>query len=127
MKGKIKNEENVVLCGLCGRPIEAPKGTRKGELSREQAQGAHNNCLKKQHDITAKHGMHPNTEVMALLRGLIELHPEVEQTNALFDYRVIVDDMKEELFESFPYLKKREEEMDKLRKDAEEKVEEAKE
>jgi len=110
-----------VHCGLCGELIEAPKGTRKRALSREQQQGAHDECLKKQHKIMANHKIHPDVEVMALFRGLVELHPEVEQTKPVFEYRNREDEMREELHKTFPYLKKREEELEKLRENAEEK------
>ena len=122
----MSKNKNIVICGLCGEPIIAPKGTQMGNLSREQQQFIHDGCLNKQHDIMNKHKIHPNAEVLVLLQGLIELHPGVEQTKPVFDYRNREDDMKEELLGAFPYLKKKEEEEVKLRKDAEEKPEEAK-
>ena len=124
---KEEKDGNVILCGLCGEPIIAPKGVRKGELSREQEQGIDDKCLEERHKIMEKHGIHPDVEVMALFRGLIELHPEVEQSKPVFEYRNREDEMKEELYKTFPYLKKKEEELEKLRKKAEEKVKKDKE
>ena len=121
-------DKDIVYCNLCGEPIEPPKGVRRGELSKDEEQGAHiDKCLKKQYEIMANHGINPNAEVMALLRGLIEMHPEVQQSKPVFEYRNREDEMKEELYKTFPYLKKKEEELEKLRKKVEEKVEKDKE
>jgi len=117
----------VILCGLCGEEIASPKGLRTGlrtgRLSNEQGMGAHESCMRKKQEIMNKHGANPNIEFQSQVRGLLELHPEVEHTKSVFDYRNREDEMKEEMLREFPYLKKKADEVEKAQKAAK-KVEE---
>jgi len=124
MKVEMRKEKdrNVILCGLCGEEIASPKGLRTGRLSNEQGMGAHESCMGKQQEIMGRHGVNPNIEFQSRVRGLLELHPEVEQSKPVFDYRNREDEAKEELYKTFPYLKKKVDEAEKAKK----KVEEAK-
>lgn len=103
-------EEKIeVLCGLCGEKIKRPKGTREGELSPQEKLGVHKSCVDKHTEIMKKHNLSPNIETITLLRGLIELHPEVEQSKAVFDYRNRQDMAREELYKEFPGLEDKKE------------------
>ena len=75
-----------------------------------------------------EHGVHPNIEFQAQVMGLLELHPEVEQTKPVFDYRNREDAMKEGLYKQFPYLKAKADEAEKsqAKKKAEDAVQEQK-
>ena len=95
------------ICGLCGEEIIAPKGTRSTALSREQEQGAHDDCINEQHEIMQKHQVHPNLEFTTKIDAIIELHPEIEATKAMIDYRMREVQMKKELYKAFPYLKQK--------------------
>lgn len=105
-----EEEEKEVLCELCGEKIEKAKGTRKNELSYQQQARLHNSCINKHLQIIKKHEVSPNNEMTALLRGLLELHPEVEQTKPVFDYRNKQDMAKEEVLTAFPRLREKEKE-----------------
>ena len=96
---------NKIICGLCGEEIEAPKGTRGTALSREQEQGAHDSCVKTHQDLIIKHQIHPNAEFAARISALLKLHPELETTKTMMDYRAREIALNKEVDEAFPYLK----------------------
>jgi len=94
-----------VICGLCGEAIIAPKGTRGTELSREQQQGAHDSCVETHQELILKHQIHPNAEFAAKISALLKLHPELESTKTMMDYRVREIALNKEVDAAFPYLK----------------------
>ena len=115
---------NKIICGLCGEEIIAPKGTRGNVLGREQQQGAHDGCVKTHQELILKHQIHPNAEFAAKISALIKLHPELETTKMMMDYRVREIALNKEVDEAFPYLeqqKQKAEEEAKAKKEAEEK------
>lgn len=116
---KKEKDRNVILCGLCGNEITTPKGVRKGRLSNDQSAGTHGSCREKQQEIMGRHGVNPNIEFGARIEGLLVLHPEVEQTKPVFDYRNREDEVKEELYKEFPHLKKMADAAEKAKKKAE--------
>ena len=95
---------NKIICGLCGEEIEAPKGTRGTALSREEEQGAHDGCVETHQELILKHQIHPNAEFAARISALIKLHPELESTKTMTDYRVREIALNKEVDEAFPYI-----------------------
>lgn len=75
--------------------------------------GAHINCIQTHEAIMRKYRISSNEYMNAVVDGLFQLFPELEETKSLKDYNSRLRKAKEEIEEKFPHLEKLREEAKK--------------
>ena len=97
------NEKRI--CGLCGKELTRTKGQNQKAHEYELQRGAHVVCLRTHEGIMRKHRISSNDYLNAVVDGLFQLSPELEETKAVKDYNSRARKAKEEIEKQFPYLK----------------------
>jgi len=93
------------ICHLCGNEITKGKGMNQKAHLYELQQGAHIKCVKIHEEIVRKYHISSNDYLNAVVDGLFQLFPELEETKTVKDYNSRERKAKEEIEEKFPYLK----------------------
>jgi len=105
VSGKMKT-----ICKICGVAIKKVKGAHQIP-QREVDNEVHDGCMrKKTHEIMQSHRISGSDYLQALIDGLFELFPELNETTSMTDYRSRERKAKLELEETFPFLKAQEQE-----------------
>lgn len=97
--------EQCKICYLCGVGIRKEKGMSQKAYEAELQLGRHINCAKKQQTILSKHQISTGHYMEALIVGLYQLFPEINDTKSIKEYSKRLKEAKEELESVFPYLK----------------------
>ena len=113
------NEEKK-NCGLCGENIVHTKGQPKNAYKHELQSGAHIRCQRIHQGILEKHRLSPNEYLSAVINGLFELFPEMDETKVMKEYNSRKKKAEEEIETVFPYLKKNEKKKVEEKKQGEE-------
>ena len=93
------------ICHLCGKEITKGKGMNQKAYLYALQRGAHISCLQIQEGIMKKYRISSNEYLNAIIDGLFQLFPDMEETKSLKDYNSRERKAKEEIEEKFPYLK----------------------
>lgn len=93
------------MCGLCGKELTRTKGQNQKAHEYELQRGAHVVCLRIHEGIMRKYRISSNDYLNAVVDGLFQLSPELEETKSLMEYKSRERKAKEEIEENFPYLK----------------------
>ena len=102
-------KEEKKFCGLCGEKIVHTKGQPKNAYKHELQSGAHVSCQRVYQGILEKHHISQNEYIGAVINGLFELFPEMDETKAMKEYNDHRKKAEEEIETIFPHLKKKEE------------------
>ena len=97
------NEKRI--CELCGNEITKGKGMNQKAYLYALQQGAHISCLRIHEGIMREHRISSNDYLKAVIDGLFQLSPELEETKSLKEYKSRERKATEEIEEKFPYLK----------------------
>ena len=97
------NEKRI--CSLCGNEITKEKGMNHKAYLYALQQGAHISCLRIHEGIMREHRISSNDYLKAIIDGLFQLSPELEETKSLKEYKSRQRKATEEIEEKFPYLK----------------------
>ena len=93
------------ICNLCGEELIRKKGQNQKAHEYELQRGAHVVCLRAHEGIMRKHRISGNDYLNAIVDGLFQLFPEMEETKSVKEYKTRERKAKEEIEEKFPYLK----------------------
>lgn len=96
-------KENV--CSLCGMGLKKTKGMNRDGYEYSLQKRAHITCLRKQKSILQKYHVSGDDYLHAVVNGLFELFPELNETKEIREYNSQLKKMKEEREKEFPYLK----------------------
>lgn len=100
---KKMNEKRI--CGLCGNELTRKKGQSQKAHEYELQRGAHVLCLRTREGIMRKYSISGNDYLNAVVEGLFQLSPEIEETKSMKEYESRERKAEEEIEEQFPYLK----------------------
>jgi len=114
------NEKRI--CNLCGNELTRKKGQNQKAHEYELQRGAHVVCLRTHEGITRKYRISSNDYLSAVIDGLFQLFPDMEETKSLKEFKSRERKAKEEIEKQFPYLK----EIKKKEEETKKKVEEEK-
>ena len=109
--GGIMNEKRI--CELCGNEITKGKGMNQKAYLYALQRGAHISCLRIHEGIMRKYRISSNDYLNAVVDGLFQLFPDMEETKGIKDYNSRMRKAKEEIEENFPYLKEKKKEEEK--------------
>ena len=98
------------ICELCGNEITKEKGMNHKAYLYALQQGAHISCLRIHEGIMREHRISSNDYLKAIIDGLFQLSPELEETKSLKEYKSRQRKATEEIEEKFPYLKEKKKE-----------------
>lgn len=93
------------ICPLCGNEITKGKGMNQKAYLYALQRGAHISCLRIHEGIMRKYHISSNDYLNAVVDGLFQLFPDMEETKSIKDYNSRAKKAKEEIEEKFPYLK----------------------
>ena len=94
------------ICSLCGNEIVKGKGMNQKAYLYALQRGGHISCLRIHEGIMRKYRISGNEYLNAVVDGLFQLFPEIEETKSLKGYKSRERKAKEEIEKQFPYLKK---------------------
>jgi hypothetical protein len=95
------------ICFLCGEKIKKEKGMSQRKYEKELQLGRHINCAKIQQTILSKHRISTGHYMEALIAGLYQLLPELNDTKGMKEYSKRLNEAKEEMESAFPHLKEK--------------------
>jgi hypothetical protein len=111
------NKTKVKICYLCGAEIKKEKGVNQKAYEVELELGRHTTCAREQQAILDKHQISPWLYIQAIIAGLFQLFPELEETKSVKEYSKRLRDAKEELKSVFPHLAEEEKKEERGKED----------
>jgi hypothetical protein len=100
-----QQQEQPVICQLCGLRIEAIKGKPQQILDAERTKGIHMDCDKARNNVLRKYGLTFENHVKAFMDSITVLFPQVNEQPPIKLFRLRSSIAENELEALFPHYK----------------------